>query len=301
MKKALCLALLVCHLAAPAIVSAKCSPGLVRHFPFKKATPVSYIRRTKAARRISIQWFGHAFFRIISPGGIRIVTDPFSPHRGYPIPKTSPDVATTSEEAMNHSSVDVLGGNPVVLRGVSVDGGKWNEVDYRIGDVRIRNVPIVQGGGGDDFDVGDSRASSFLFETGGLCIAHLGDLGSPMNPEQLRRLGKVHVALVIISDPGAMNPDVMAKFIHRLRPNVAIPMDVRSLEELNVFLAGFRRVRRIDGDTYVFSRPQKWCSSSTRHGSGSSDGKPWTRSNSDESRWRWASCHSQKQQTTDVR
>ena len=148
MKKALCFALLVCHLAAPAVVSAKCSPGLVRHMPFRRAAPVAYVRVAKTSRRISIQWFGHAFFRLISPGGIRIVTDPFSPHRGYPIPNTKPHVATTSEEAMNHSSVEVLGGNPVVLRGVLGHGEKWNEVDYRIGDVRIRNVPIVQGDGG---------------------------------------------------------------------------------------------------------------------------------------------------------
>ena len=124
MKKALCLALLVCFLAAPAVASAKCSPGLVRHFPFMKATPVSHVRMTKAPRRISIQWFGHAFFRIISPKGIRIVTDPFSPHRGYPIPETSPHVATASEAAMNHSSVEVLGGNPVVLHGVLGYGEK---------------------------------------------------------------------------------------------------------------------------------------------------------------------------------
>ena len=254
MKKALCLAILVCLLTAPTVVSAKCSPGLVRYMPFRRAAPVSYVQVAKAPRRISIQWFGHAFFRIISPKGIRIVTDPFSPHRGFPIPKTSPHVATTSEVAMNHSFVEVLGGNPVVLRGVLGYGEKWNEVDYRIGDVRIRNVPIVQGDGGDDFDAGESKASSFLFETGGLCIAHLGDLGSPMNPEQLRRLGKIHVALAIISDPGAMNPRVMADFVRRLSPNVAIPMDVRSLEELNVFLGGFRRVKRIEGDTYVFSR-----------------------------------------------
>ena len=146
MKKALCFALLVCSLIVPGIASAKCSPGLVRHFPFMRAVPVSYLQVAKAPRRISIQWFGHAFFRIISPEGIRMVTDPFSPHRGYPIPNTSPHVATASEEAMNHSSVEVLGGNPVVLRGVFwLRGEKWNEVDYRIGDVRIRNVPIVQG------------------------------------------------------------------------------------------------------------------------------------------------------------
>ena len=68
MKKALCFALLVSHLAAPAVVSAKCSPGLVRYMPFRRAAPVAYVRVAKTSRRISIQWFGHAFFRLISPG-----------------------------------------------------------------------------------------------------------------------------------------------------------------------------------------------------------------------------------------
>ncbi len=255
MRKALCLVLLAGWLVAPPVVFAKCSPGLVRRLPLGRATPASYARTAQASGSVRIQWFGHAFFRIVSPGGVRMVTDPFSPHRGYPIPETSPHVVTTSEEAMNHSAVEVLGGNPVVLRGVLGSGERWNRVDYRMGDVRIRNVPIVQGGGSDDFfDAGAAKASSFLFETGGLCIAHLGDLGAPMNPEQLRRLGKVHVALVIISDPGAMRPDAVAKFIRRLAPNVAVPMDVRSPDELNMFLGAFRRVRRLAGDTYLFSR-----------------------------------------------
>lgn len=254
MRRALCLVLLAGWLAAPAVVSAKCSPGLVRRLPLVRATPASYAPTAGATASIRLQWFGHAFFRIVSPGGVRVVTDPFSPHRGYPIPQTSPHVVTTSEEAMNHSAVGVLGGNPVVLRGVLGAGERWSRVDYRIGDVRIRNVPIVQGGGSDDFDAGAAKASSFLFETGGLCVAHLGDLGAPMNPEQLRRLGKVHVALVVISDPGAMRPDAMARFIRRLAPNVAVPMDVRSPEELDAFLGAFRRVRRLDSDTYLFSR-----------------------------------------------
>ena len=140
--------------------------------------------------------------------------------------------------------------------------------------------PSFRVAGSDDFDAGESKASSFLFETGGLCIAHLGDLGSPMNPEQLRRLGKIHVALAIISDPGAMNPRVMAEFVRRLGPNVAIPMDVRSLEELNVFLGVFRRVAswRATPTSSAAGRcrpPPKWCSSSTRPGSGSKDASPW--------------------------
>lgn len=226
----------------PAAALAKCSPGLVRYFE-KRALPAAYRRDVPRRGPVSIEWFGHAFFRLISPAGLRIVTDPFSPFRGFPVPRTSPDVATLSEESPNHSYVGILGGSPIVLRGVTNDGDGWAQIDRRLRDVRIISVPIVQGGG--DFEVG-GKAASFLFEMGGLCIAHLGDLAAPMNPTQLRRLGKVHVAMVILSDPGAMDPKTAAGFIQRLGPNIAIPMDIRSEEELRVFSAAFRRVRRLD-------------------------------------------------------
>lgn len=226
----------------PVAARAKCSPGLVRYFE-NRALPAAYRREASRPPRISIEWFGHAFFRLISPAGLRIVTDPFSPFRGFPIPLTSPDVATLSEESANHSYIDILGGSPLILRGVTNDGDGWARIDRRVRDVRIISVPIVQGGG--DFGVG-GKAASFLFEMGGLCIAHLGDLAAPMNPTQLRRLGKVHVAMVILSDPGAMDPKTAAGFIQRLGPNIAIPMDIRSEEELRVFSSAFRRVRRLD-------------------------------------------------------
>ena len=133
-------------------------------------------------------------------------------------------------------------------------GLDWAKVDLKVGDVRILSIPIVQGGGG-DFDSGIGKGSSFLFETAGLCIAHLGDLAEPMNPSQLRRLGKIHVAMVVLSDRVSMGPAEAAEFIHRLSPNIAIPMHYYDdPETLAAFLARFRRVRRMDSSRLMVSR-----------------------------------------------
>lgn len=239
-------------LLTPLQADARCEPGLVRYFQRNQIGPVRVAYAQNTAGPVRIQWFGHAFFRLISPGGTRIVTDPFSTFRGLPIPRTAPHVVTVSEESPNHSSVESVGGNPLILRGVVEFGAEWARIDQRVRDVRILSVPIVQGGGDSDF--GGGKAASFLFEMGGLCVAHLGDLGAPMNPEQLRRLGKVHVALVIISDPGAMGPQILSEFIQRLSPNVAIPMDIRSEEGLAVFLRPFQRVKRLKSDTVSITR-----------------------------------------------
>lgn len=237
-------------------VDAQCVPGLVRESAPDRATSVAYRRPARDSGRVLIEWFGHAYFRLISPGGTRILTDPFSLDRGYAIPKTAPHAVTIGKETANHSGLEIVGGKPIVIRGLKNGGLDWSEVDRRVGDVRILSVPIVQGGGGgDDGFGGFGKGASFLFEMGGLCIAHLGDLAEPMNPSQLRRLGKVHIALVVLSPRVSMGAREMAVFVQRLSPNVAIPMHFYDDEEtLQDFLRGFRRVRRLNSSHSSFSR-----------------------------------------------
>jgi L-ascorbate metabolism protein UlaG (beta-lactamase superfamily) len=65
-----------------------------------------------------------------------------------------------------------------------------------------------------------------------------------MNPSQLRRLGKIHVALVVLSTRVSMGPIEAAEFIGRLSPNIAVPMHYYDdPDTLAVFLKRFRRVR----------------------------------------------------------
>ncbi|MBT3350521.1 MAG: MBL fold metallo-hydrolase [Nitrospinaceae bacterium] len=237
----------------PAPSWAKCSLGLVRHFE-RRAVLVTNPLPRYPSDQVSIKWFGHAFFRIFSPGGTRILTDPFSFERGYTIPATNPHAVTIGKESTNHSGLEIVGGKPIVIRGLTGGGLDWAKVNRKVGDVRVMSVPIVQGGGG-DFDYGPGKGASFLFETAGLCIAHLGDLAAPMNPSQLRRLGKVHVALVVLSDRVSMGPTEAADFIGRLSPNIAIPMHYYDdPETLGVFLKHFRRVRRLKTDRLSVSR-----------------------------------------------
>ncbi len=248
------LALLLSAFIAPA-AEAQCRPGLVRKFPSLRATPVTYPLPGQKTSRVSIEWFGHAFFRLISPGGTRFLTDPFSFDRGYPIPKTLPHAVTIGKETANHRGVEIVGGKPLILRGLKNGGLDWAEVDRRVGDVRILSIPIAQGSGGGDFGAGFGKGASFLFEMGGLCIAHLGDLAEPMNPSQLRRLGKVHVALVVLSGRVSMGASEAAAFVQKLGPNIAIPMHFYDDKEtLAVFLEGFRRVRRLNTRRLYLSR-----------------------------------------------
>src|ERR1044071_2247048 len=91
----------------------------------------------------TIQYFGHNFFLITTSKGTRIVTDPLGPG-WYPNPNVSADVVTVGKEMFNHNAVQIVRGNPLILRGLKNYGADWNRVSTSFKDTLIYNVPIHQ-------------------------------------------------------------------------------------------------------------------------------------------------------------
>jgi Beta-lactamase superfamily domain len=74
-----------------------------------------------------IQYFGHNFFLITTSKGTRIVTDPLGPG-WYPNLNVVGDVVTVAKEMFNHNAVQIVLGNPLILRGLKNYGADWNKV-----------------------------------------------------------------------------------------------------------------------------------------------------------------------------
>jgi hypothetical protein len=111
----------------------------------------------------TIQYFGHNFFLITTSKGTRIVTDPLGPG-WYPNPKVVGDVVTVGKEQFNHNAVQIVLGNPLILRGLKDYGADWNRVSTSIKDTLIYNVPIHQNA---EFIQG-IHGSAFVFDLGTL-------------------------------------------------------------------------------------------------------------------------------------
>jgi len=234
-------------LVFPVALHARCIPDLVHTPRSFRAVPV---KSTQPAR-ITIEWFGHSFFRLISPGGTRIIADPFGPELSMSIPPVRPHVVTIGREHPNHNSAGIAAGNPLILRGLSGDGGEWAKIRERVGDVFIYNVPVTQR----TYDM-RTKGSAFVYEIGGLCIAHLGDVAEALTPSQLRRLGKIHVAMIPIGGTFATGPDGARKIIEQIQPNIAIPMHYWDDEILlRRFLRGAKGVKKLKrGPLYITKR-----------------------------------------------
>jgi len=197
----------------------------------------------------TIQYFGHNFFLITTGKGTRIVTDPLGPG-WYPNPNVGGDVVTVGKEMFNHNAVQIVLGNPVVLRGLKNYGADWNKVSTTFKDTLIYNVPIHQNA---EFIEG-IHGSAFVFDLGGLCIAHLGDLSQKLNEQQIKSFGKVDVALTPIGGRRTMGPELAKEVLAQLKPKIAIPMHHRDSPYLiKQFTAGLK-TQILKSDTLAVSR-----------------------------------------------
>jgi len=197
----------------------------------------------------TIQYFGHNFFLITTSKGTRIVTDPLGPG-WYPNPNVVGDVVTVGKEMFNHNAVQIVLGNPVILRGLKNYGAGWNTVSVSIKDAYIYNVPIHQNA---EFIEG-IHGSAFVFDLGTLCIAHLGDLSQKLNEQQIKAFGKVDVALTPIGGGRTMGPDLAKEVLAQLKPKIAIPMHHRDSPYLiQQFTAGLK-TQMLKSDTLAVSK-----------------------------------------------
>lgn len=197
----------------------------------------------------TIQYFGHNFFLITTSKGTRIVADPLGPG-WYPNPNVVADVVTVGKEQFNHNAVQIVRGNPLILRGLKNYGAAWNNISTTVKDTLIYNVPIHQNA---DFIQG-IHGSAFVFDLGTLCIAHLGDLSQKLTEQQLKYFGKVDIALTPIGGGRTMGPDLAKEVLTQLKPKIAIPMHHRDSPYLiKQFTAGMK-TQILRTDTLVVSK-----------------------------------------------
>ncbi|MDP6559447.1 MAG: MBL fold metallo-hydrolase [Candidatus Binatia bacterium] len=196
-----------------------------------------------------IGYYGHNFFQIITKKGTRIITDPLGPG-WYSDPNLSAHVVTVGREHFNHNYVEIVRGDPTVLRGLKGYGKDWNQVSLSFRDTFIYNVPIYQNGVEGSY----LKGAAFMFDLGKLCIAHLGDLSHPLTPKQIKQMGKIDVALTPIGGRYTMGPETARKVIGQLKPRIAIPMHHRDNDYVvEEFARGFK-VRQMDNHTLMVSK-----------------------------------------------
>lgn len=173
--------------------------------------------------KVSLQWWGQAMFLLSSPRGADVMIDPYGEGIGYRVSQAGVGITTISHEHPDHNNADA-GSTNIVLRGLTDDG--WAQIDEQpTSDVRFRSVPSWH----DESQGADrGRNAIFVFETGGLRIVHLGDLGHALTQAQIDAIGPVDVLLVPVGGFFTIDAAGATEVVEQLGPRVVIPMHYKT-------------------------------------------------------------------------
>ncbi|HEX6979320.1 MAG TPA: MBL fold metallo-hydrolase [Alphaproteobacteria bacterium] len=210
-------------------------PGLV---------PVRFGPGAVPPGHVGLTYIGHASFLIETAAGITIVTD----YNDYVRPDITPDVVTMNNAHSTHYSLSVDPGVRHVLQGWGDSNGPATH-ELTVEDVRIFNVPTNVR----EFDGTRKNGNSiFVFETAGLCIAHLGHLHHRLTREHLAMLGQIDVLMVPVDGSYTLNLQDMTEVIEQIRAPLVIPMHYFTADGLERFLATYRgRGTSLDYDVNI--------------------------------------------------
>jgi L-ascorbate metabolism protein UlaG (beta-lactamase superfamily) len=200
-----------------------------------------------------LTWYGQSCFLLETAAGTRILMDPIPKGIGYELPAgLRADLITISHEHFDHNNVALAANKPRVIRGLTADHKGWTRVDEKVKDVTIRNVGLYH-----DDKRGAERGldAAFIFEVGGLRIAHLGDLGHTLTDDQRAAIGAVDILLIPVGGTFTIDARAATRVVEQLRPRLmVIPMHyktdavtIKQLEPVDQFLEGKVAVRREPG------------------------------------------------------
>lgn len=155
---------------------------------------------------MQITWLGHSCF-LLEQDGYRIVLDPYTGVPGYPPLHVQAHEVLCSHGHFDHNAVDCVTllppqPSPFTLREVA----SWHDDQH--GALRGSNTIRI-------------------LTAGGVTVAHLGDLGHPLSPEQLAQIGPVDGVLVPVGGVYTLDAAGAKAVCTSLSPRWVVPMHGR--------------------------------------------------------------------------
>jgi L-ascorbate metabolism protein UlaG (beta-lactamase superfamily) len=176
---------------------------------------------------MQIQWYGQSAFRL-SAGEVTAFIDPFADMTGLserglrfdypPIEGVEAQLVLVTHEHADHNGVQAIGGEPLVLRSTA------GRLASPIGQVTAIASEH-------DSAAGTERGPNtiFVFELGGVRVAHFGDFGqSQLREEQASAIGRIDLLLLPVGGGPTIDGEQAGQITTRLSPRWVVPMHYRT-------------------------------------------------------------------------
>jgi L-ascorbate metabolism protein UlaG (beta-lactamase superfamily) len=190
-----------------------------------------------------IKWYGQSAFALRGEEHT-VFIDPFgdmTPLAGrgvqwdYPaIEDASADLLLVTHEHLDHNAVEVIGGEPPILRATA---GRHESPVGEVVGVASEHDPVA----------GTERGPNtiFVFDLDGVRVAHFGDFGQlALRDEQAAAIGEIDLLIVPVGGGPTTDAAQAYEIVERLKPRWVIPMHYRTpkigfLEPADEFIERF--------------------------------------------------------------
>jgi len=216
------------------------------------ASAGSLFAQAKETKVLTIRWFGQSFFQVEASDRTLLVFDPHSMIE-YNRPTCKADVVFISHEHDDHNQPDALSESKgaKIFRGLTVKGKRqdWAKIDEKYKNIHVRTVPTFH-----DTEEGLKRGknSIFVVEVDGLKIVHLGDLGHPLDDEQVKAIGEIDILMIPVGGIYTINGEKAREVVGQLKPRLyVLPMHygnraIDTLQDPSEFIEGQKNVRTLE-------------------------------------------------------
>lgn len=145
-----------------------------------------------------------------------IFLDPFDKSVGLRPPQSNADAVLVSHGHHDHSNIDSLRGNPVVIDSP--------------GEYSVKGVHIIGIDSFHDETEGTERGRNtiFVLEAEELRLCHLGDLGCDLTPKQLESINGVDILFVPVGGKYTIDGIKAAEIVRQTEPSIVIPMHYKT-------------------------------------------------------------------------
>ncbi len=166
---------------------------------------------------MDITYYGHSFFRIRGREGT-VVTDPYQPTMGYPLPSVNANICTISHEHPGHNNAGAIANDPYVAAGP--------------GEYEVSNIFVFGRITYHDRQKGTrlGRNTIYVIEMEDLHVAHLGDLGHLPDQATVEFLGDVDILLIPVGGDVTLTASMASEVINMIEPRLVIPMHYHTPE-----------------------------------------------------------------------
>lgn len=167
---------------------------------------------------MNIQYYGHSCFKITTKSegrntdGIVAFIDPFDKKIGLKPPQGRADIIFVSHKHNDHSNIEALKDNPVVIDAPG---------EYSVKGINVTGIDSFH----DDKEGTErGRNTIFVLDTEDIRICHLGDLGVDLTIKQLEKIGDVDILMIPVGGNYTIDYKEAVKIAKKLSPSIVIPM-----------------------------------------------------------------------------